>query len=492
VLVGRTLLHGGARYHVVRAASGPGPRAVLAATRFVPDVEHYKHYLRAMLVRYGFELLGEWHKHPDDFHAPSGTDSACVADILRREGRPSYLCVIANELPFSVGRPVDLHAYQLDDAGRGFDDVPIRVAEFPAVPDSPPEARFVSLGRGLLEDFLTGPADRTAVPCVRYGEGCYRAPPLPGEGPNSQALLLRAGGQGPEECDLPTESADLFVTVRGAAGGARGQAHSLDAVGELTACDTLVLDPGSDCFARNAGVVETHRLAGRHAVLVGVGSVGSTAAAELTKAGVGRFTLIDPDRLQPVNVSRHLCDLRDLGRLKALAVADKLRCINPAVRVDVWPGDITQDAGRFHRVAGEADVVVVSTDTAGSRALANEVCAAGSRPCVFISLTERARNGDVQVVWPGRTGCRACLGRATEDLPRGPVPYSQAHTERDANVQPGLSADIGVVTLLGVREVLRVLQPERGEDVAFLRWQPPALYRVPAGDFPGLPGIDAN
>ncbi len=69
-----------------------------------------------------------------------------------------------------------------------------------------------------------------------------------------------------------------------------------------------------ELFSRVYGLYETSVLAAKTALIIGVGSGGSTIALELVKAGVGNFILVDPDRIEVVNVVRHLCGLSDLGR----------------------------------------------------------------------------------------------------------------------------------------------------------------------------------
>ena len=61
-------------------------------------------------------------------------------------------------------------------------------------------------------------------------------------------------------------------------------------------------------YERNAGLSETTVLKDKSVAVVGCGSLGSTLALSLARAGVGRFHLFDPDRLDPVNIARHQAD----------------------------------------------------------------------------------------------------------------------------------------------------------------------------------------
>ena len=68
--------------------------------------------------------------------------------------------------------------------------------------------------------------------------------------------------------------------------------------------------------------------------LFGLGGVGSFAAEALARSGVGEIELIDSDVVSLTNINRQLCALEDtVGRPKVEVVAERLRKINPAIRL---------------------------------------------------------------------------------------------------------------------------------------------------------------
>ena len=76
------------------------------------------------------------------------------------------------------------------------------------------------------------------------------------------------------------------------------------------------------------------RLAQSHVILFGLGGVGSYVAESLARAGVGTLTLVDNDTVALTNLNRQLEALHStLGKTKAQAVADRLRDINPNLRL---------------------------------------------------------------------------------------------------------------------------------------------------------------
>jgi tRNA A37 threonylcarbamoyladenosine dehydratase len=77
------------------------------------------------------------------------------------------------------------------------------------------------------------------------------------------------------------------------------------------------------------------RLAEAHVVVLGLGGVGSFAAEALARAGVGRLTLVDGERIEETNVNRQLHALDgELGRFKADALAERLHRAAPDARID--------------------------------------------------------------------------------------------------------------------------------------------------------------
>lgn len=76
-------------------------------------------------------------------------------------------------------------------------------------------------------------------------------------------------------------------------------------------------------------------LRGKRVAVIGCGSLGSKLCVMLARAGVGNFRLVDDDLMLPDNLVRHELDWREVGTLKAEAVARRLQLLSPAVVVDV-------------------------------------------------------------------------------------------------------------------------------------------------------------
>lgn len=114
------------------------------------------------------------------------------------------------------------------------------------------------------------------------------------------------------------------------------------------------------------------RLRAASVAIVGCGGLGSNVAAMLVRAGVGALMLIDFDRVEEDNLTRQLFFRDDLGRLKAEALADTLRRIEPSVRLDVVIERVT--AENLVGLVRDADVLVEAVDSAEDKAMIVNAC----------------------------------------------------------------------------------------------------------------------
>ncbi len=78
------------------------------------------------------------------------------------------------------------------------------------------------------------------------------------------------------------------------------------------------------------------RLKNAHVLVLGLGGVGAYTAEMLCRAGVGKLTIADGDKVQPSNFNRQLIAIEStLGEEKAEVMARRLREINPEIELRV-------------------------------------------------------------------------------------------------------------------------------------------------------------
>lgn len=101
-----------------------------------------------------------------------------------------------------------------------------------------------------------------------------------------------------------------------------------------------------------------------HVLIVGLGGVGAYAAEMVARAGVGALTIVDADTINPSNLNRQLIALNStIGRAKALILADRLRDINPSIRLEVVQDYIKDEKTAELLDSAKFDFVVDAIDT---------------------------------------------------------------------------------------------------------------------------------
>ena len=235
------------------------------------------------------------------------------------------------------------------------------------------------------------------------------------------------------------------------------------------ACQVEAYRLTSDVFSRNSGILETDRMLDRGAVLCGCGSVGSLVALELARAGVGRFLLIDQDVFSYVNVCRHQCGISDVGRTKVEALRERILDIHPGARVACETRPIENlEREVFDRWCDRETVVVGCADNRQADLYANRIACLYEAPFVSIGLWERAFAGEVFWCVPGEGPCYNCVfGAQAQVLSNRPSVNRRIYTTEErseaASFEPGIAADIGWVTLVGVKLILDLLSREDRE-----------------------------
>ncbi len=289
---------------------------------------------------------------------------------------------------------------------------------------------------------------REVEPVAVQVVGAVREPPLRTNGTAPCLLLVPGLGDGvgaPRRIGAPLRA--FYVA-------GQGQAPE--------PCQVEVVRLQSQLFSRIQGVYDPNvsGLASKTVAVIGLGSGGSLAVVELAKAGVGRFLLVDYDRLSAHNVPRHACGLRDVGRYKTRAVRDLIMDRNPSISVDCFEKDVTQDSDMLMAAVDKSDLVLVATDTELSKYLINEVCLMADKPAVYAGAYSRAFAGEVVRIVPGQTGCYACVRQTLVDTVRAlaeddAVDYIAS--EEPLRAEPGLGLDVGMIALLQARLALLTL-----------------------------------
>lgn len=222
--------------------------------------------------------------------------------------------------------------------------------------------------------------------------------------------------------------------------------------------------------------------------IVGLGGLGSHVVQQLLHLGVGHLVAVDPDRIEPSNLSRVVgarsSDARD-GAAKIAIVrrlADELRV---STRLTLIEGDVREPAAVAELL--EADFVFGCTDTQLSRLLLNALAHQYYLPMLDLGVELQlggSMGGRVSAIGPDG-GCLWCWGILSPDglrVEQLPAELRAEYVGRgyvtDMNVeQPAVVSINGVIASLGVTEMLRRVTGLAGdhEPAAML------LYRLADG-----------
>jgi molybdopterin-synthase adenylyltransferase len=118
---------------------------------------------------------------------------------------------------------------------------------------------------------------------------------------------------------------------------------------------------------RNIGFVsreEQNVLRDTAVFVAGVGGMGGACVTALARAGIGRFIIADIDDFEVSNLNRQVFAFTEtIGRQKAEATAERLKSINPDLKIEALGKDWPK---RLPEIAASVRVIVNGTDDLGA------------------------------------------------------------------------------------------------------------------------------
>ena len=217
-----------------------------------------------------------------------------------------------------------------------------------------------------------------------------------------------------------------------------------------------------DVFSRNTGILESDIMMSKKALFIGCGSVGSLAALELAKAGVGHFMLIDNDIFGYHNICRHQCGIYDVGRFKTEALKDRILQINPYAEVVVRNMTIQEvpltDLTDF---CNPDTIVIGGADNRAGDLYANGIAKQVGMPFMSIGCWERAFAGEIFYCLPEGMPDYQDFMEVTGNM-SGRVTQNRRFYTTEADLErvsfePGISVDVNFVTIIAVNLALDLL-----------------------------------
>ena len=483
-----------------------GPRGRPLVSRFLPDPDAVASgaswapsraldaAVKVLERDEGLELKGVVHSHPPGLDHPSEQDVRELAEGLRQNGHMAcYLAPVLtrgeagelapHELPLPSGKLSCFAAWRGPEGSARV--LPLRPRVLPLRRDLERLARELGGGDVATLDADPGcglvPAGRLRLPgdaelLVVAGEHYPAMPPV---------LLLTLGGkteqlQLPWRLDHPEEERLLRAArtvvsppgpYRRAFGPRDGPALTSDpARAALAGWQMRLTGESPEAAAGSLGAALHERSVGilssslrdRNVLLAGLGSVGAYVAEQLARSGVGGLALLDPEAVEPANLSRTAYAAEDVGRPKPEALARRLLSVAPALRLTLHPVAVENLApADLDVLVRTADLVVAATDDPAAQRALDRFAYARQRPALFVGLYAGAEGGEVILTIPERTPCYLCATRARHAVERtaGQVERRTDYGTGRLAGESALGADIQHVASAAVKLALSLLQP---------------------------------
>lgn len=125
--------------------------------------------------------------------------------------------------------------------------------------------------------------------------------------------------------------------------------------------------------------------------VAGLGGLGSQVAVALTRIGVGTLVLADFDVVEPSNLNRQQYSRAHIGRLKAEALPEILREINPFTRLEAHAVRLTPQ--NVPTLFAGCSVLVEAFDVAGEKAMLVETALTRLPEAVVVAASGLAGYG---------------------------------------------------------------------------------------------------
>ncbi len=144
--------------------------------------------------------------------------------------------------------------------------------------------------------------------------------------------------------------------------------------------------------------------------VVGVGTIGTVTSALVNKLGVN-LILIDRDVVEIHNLENQILYAKeDVDKPKAIVAAEKLRDVNPRIKIESFCEDLT-----FENIdlLDKADIVLDCTDNLETRFLINDYCLSKNKPWIYAA---GIKTKCTLMNFTGKGVCFRCIFKETTGL----------------------------------------------------------------------------
>lgn len=180
------------------------------------------------------------------------------------------------------------------------------------------------------------------------------------------------------------------------------------------------------------------RLKNAKVFIAGAGGLGSSISIYLAAAGIGRIRIVDHEKIELSNLNRQILHWdKDIGKKKAASAEEKLKKINPYVRVEAIAETIEEN--NVLALVDDFDLIVDAMDNFHTRYILNRAAIAKNIPLFHGAIN--GLYGQATTIIPGKTACLKCI------FPEPPPSMTF----------PVIGATCGVIGCIQVNEVIKYI-----------------------------------
>lgn len=204
------------------------------------------------------------------------------------------------------------------------------------------------------------------------------------------------------------------------------------------------------------------KIRSKHVLIIGAGALGSGNAEVMTRAGVGRITIIDRDYVEASNLQRQqLYTEEDVAEKlpKAAAAEKRLRAINSDVEITAIIGDATPPV--LEGLVTQVDLIIDATDNFETRMAINDVSQKYNVPWIYGACV--GSYGMSFSIIPGKTPCLNCLLRT--------IPLQGMTCDTGGIISPAVQMVISYQTAEALKILVEDWDAVRTSFVSFDLWR---------------------
>ncbi len=175
---------------------------------------------------------------------------------------------------------------------------------------------------------------------------------------------------------------------------------------------------GRQIMMAGFGEAGQEKLKNARVFIAGAGGLGCPISIYLANAGIGAIRLVDQDKIELSNLNRQVLHWpEDVGRLKVDSASEKLRRMNPDLKLEAIRE--TMDENNLYQLTEGCDIIVDAMDNIKTRYLLNKAAIDHNVP--FVHGAIYGLEGRAMTIIPGKSACLGCVYKGIPPRARFPV-----------------------------------------------------------------------